>query len=1126
MCETRIFMHTFNLNSISQMKKKIFSALLMGVFTLASMSMFVSCKDYDDDINDLRNQIEDLATSDELQSRVEEMTAAIADARNEANEKAAAAQLVAEAAQAAADKAQQTADGAQAVADAAKAKADELEANGATKAEVEAAKAAAAKAQETADQAKADATKAYNDLKTKLDEAVKNAGENYDAAMAAAEEAKQAAADAKAAAEKAYSDAAGLVDAAKAEAIAKADAAKAAADEVQKVAEQGVKDAAAALEAAKAAQATADQALGLAQTTAESVKTVQNDITVINTNLGNLDTRLKSVEAWITEAEAKGEMDDLKFAELVSKVDSIDGALKAIIGEYSTMVTSVSLYASQGLENGLDLTFVQATEKENKFPAKVETADKQFVFTEGTIKTYETSVVVRVSPTNAVLNKDNITLINSQGVELSDYVVCSKVERYNELLVGTRAATTGNGLWTVTLKLKDGYDPEAFKAASMTSDGKYVLYAVAVKNTELNEDDRRVISSYDLTVKGEEASHAKNTFDVQGNDGEWRNIDNANNGKGVKNRYLAAENGEETKDIAELSWKKDDEPGTVAILEGDNANAVNRNGRDDRQDGLLLPTEINKAIGIRIDWNDAEDKPNNKIKGFYVTLDYDFAVESAPSEINAWNSYTYEGVGKNGQAATLFEGNTGSITIKDMDNVVGDVIGFRVYAVNLDGTLLDPDGRAFYVAVGNTSTVASVSGEIIATQQMNSESELISVPEGTFINCDVLARGSWAPDAENPVVGNGKVDDTKFTVVYYAADGKTVIAENDLDSYDKIRFVKFVMPDALDFVDGATYTQTLQLYNNVAEKPVLAKTITATMTKKLPTAFPATFAIKTGQDVGNSTIRPFMIPDEASGWVVDGTDAANGTADLKDLLYLTETTEMDPNYVFTFNTSVPDGPDADEVDDPKEVKYDETEKGYFLTVGASYITDEPHTVGVKYLYQGVSAYEKADGNWHTGAHEVAYGKDLNAKYACWHHDMSYDWADSKVITDLNTSLVWTNKGEARTIYSRWITITSSRDQDEFGGQLNEIIGTKKYLAVVLGTAKLTTEPGGKGQINPYFKPEIEASGKITCTQIDTQTSQAPYQNHTEYLSFQVKDVYGHVITIELPVKIVNPTLED
>ena len=32
------------------MKRKIFSTLLMGAFFIASMSMFTSCKDYDDDI--------------------------------------------------------------------------------------------------------------------------------------------------------------------------------------------------------------------------------------------------------------------------------------------------------------------------------------------------------------------------------------------------------------------------------------------------------------------------------------------------------------------------------------------------------------------------------------------------------------------------------------------------------------------------------------------------------------------------------------------------------------------------------------------------------------------------------------------------------------------------------------------------------------------------------------------------------------------------------------------------------------------------------------------------------------------------------------------------------------------
>lgn len=42
------------------MYKKIFSAILFGVITIASTSTFVSCKDYDDDINNLQAQIDDL----------------------------------------------------------------------------------------------------------------------------------------------------------------------------------------------------------------------------------------------------------------------------------------------------------------------------------------------------------------------------------------------------------------------------------------------------------------------------------------------------------------------------------------------------------------------------------------------------------------------------------------------------------------------------------------------------------------------------------------------------------------------------------------------------------------------------------------------------------------------------------------------------------------------------------------------------------------------------------------------------------------------------------------------------------------------------------------------------------
>jgi hypothetical protein len=95
----------------------------------------------------------------------------------------------------------------------------------------------------------------------------------------------------------------------------------------------------------------------------------------------------------------------------------------------------------------------------------------------------------------------------------------------------------------------------------------------------------------------------------------------------------------------------------------------------------------------------ADDKvtaPVN-IRGIYVVLDKANAVESAPSELNAWNSYTYSGLN------TVVEGTSTEITINST-TAINDVIGFRVYAVNFDGTLVDPDGKAFYVQLGNAAT--------------------------------------------------------------------------------------------------------------------------------------------------------------------------------------------------------------------------------------------------------------------------------------------------------------------------------------------------------------------------------------------------------------------------------------
>ena len=133
------------------MKRKFFGMLLMGAMTIASVGMFTSCKDYDDDINNLQKQIDGI-TAQNLQSQLTALQNALTTAQGAATaaqstadkavSDAAAAKQAADAAATAASAAQGTADAAATAASAAQGTAD-------------AAAAAAEAAQKAADAARA-----------------------------------------------------------------------------------------------------------------------------------------------------------------------------------------------------------------------------------------------------------------------------------------------------------------------------------------------------------------------------------------------------------------------------------------------------------------------------------------------------------------------------------------------------------------------------------------------------------------------------------------------------------------------------------------------------------------------------------------------------------------------------------------------------------------------------------------------------------------------------------------------------------------------------------------------------------------------------------------------------------
>ena len=59
------------------MRKKIFSALLFGAVAMVSTSTLVSCKDYDDDVNRLQEQVDDLSSLKAAKADVESAIASL-----------------------------------------------------------------------------------------------------------------------------------------------------------------------------------------------------------------------------------------------------------------------------------------------------------------------------------------------------------------------------------------------------------------------------------------------------------------------------------------------------------------------------------------------------------------------------------------------------------------------------------------------------------------------------------------------------------------------------------------------------------------------------------------------------------------------------------------------------------------------------------------------------------------------------------------------------------------------------------------------------------------------------------------------------------------------------------------
>ena len=1045
------------------MKRKYLSALLMGVLTLSSVSTFTSCKDYDDDISNLQGQIDKLATADQLSQKVAELQALISSNKSDITSlqselakkttldevKAVLADYATKQYVNDADKTLQDAIDALKTGDIAKLKEDVVKAQ-----------AAADKAAADAEKANADIVETLKTLATKTE--LKDAADAAQKAIEALE--SKNAEDLKKAQEaitetlKSYATKSDVEDGDK--------------KTLESLAET-IKNASDALTQANTNKQAIDDALDILgkgyskeNTVAAAIEAIKGQIGTPNKELGTLDSRLAAIESVLNGVKD----DDTKLG-LATKVTNIENKLKDIIGEYTTMVTEVSLVGSYHLDtnegrewndilNGkadlefmsdnvaADLTFGKG-QKDNT-GAVVAEASNQQTYKKGTPFNNETSIVVRVNPTNAELTKNTtIKLVDSKGRDLSDVLELGTPERFNTLLSRASAAS---GLWTIPVKVKAGVATDKIeqKVGGTGADkDNHVLYAVAIKNTATEKDaqDRYVTSTYDLTVQ-----------------------------KPAK--FTAATSLKDVKIWSETTMGYDH-----AITLDQNKKTTSDLG------GTEVSAKNNEKINI--DFSAYKDQ----IQYFYVVRDDNHADDiSGTSAINAWKSYKYTGLG---QVVKADEG--GVITVDVNNGKVGDEIGFRIFAVNYNGVLVPTTGDSFVVYVGDEQNKASVAGNINVTKVNNNATDWLALTGK--LKDGVALPGSWTANVD------GK--DIIFTVSY-SKDGKSVAPAGTKNS--DIKFVKFTTTS-----DMATWKDDAKAVFTISQKDAAGKMveneINVTLTKVLPTVESTKklmgYTWKDEQLV-DGTYTAYVYPVGNVWTSLNNGEGKNGFKDFKEAI-----TGLGDNCVINIANLAKDNKGkytvAKDFDTtPWKVEVDNdlidgttkhaTKISYNYGKISSETKDEegnvaPYVITVENvqtifacpLKKGVQTY-----NWGKGT----FGTGKNAKSV----DVNY-----LTYNDEHTVKVTENNVEKNANLLDYIIGHNDFDNTVFGGKLSTL-AKEKYVSI---DAKLISNGSKK---EDYFKAKVE-NGMIVFTVQSGTTN--PVKDVASTLIITVKDAFGH--TYEYPM---------
>lgn len=777
-------------------------------------------------------------------------------------------------------------------------------------------------------------------------------------------------------------------------------------------------------------------------TVAAAIEAIKGQIGTPKKELGTLDSRLAAIEGVLN-----GVKDDETKLGLVAKVDNIENKLKDIIGEYTTMVTEVSLlgsYLSNGTLSPVNETALQFTsgtvgkdiifgkaEKDAEH-AEVPSATNQQTFVTGTTFNTESELVVRVNPTNAVLTKAAIKLVDSQGNSLDDFFEIGEPKKFDKLL--TRASNN-TGLWTIPVTVKDGVKRGDIEKKN--EDG-HILYAVAINNTSSEAaKDRYVISSHDITVP--EANKFEDIANTNINDVEiWSETTMGNDH--VK--------------LGDALNKAEGTPGTT----------TNR----------IVSAKSGENIFI-----DFTKEYNHKVQYFYVVRDDSWVDEttSGSSAINAWKSYEYGGSAYGNVVEVNPAEKLPTLNVK-INGVKGDKIGFRIFAIRYDGEVMPANGASFVVYVGENENQASVKGDLVA-ENATGDNETGWLPlTGT------LKDGASGVDvASSFTFTEGGVSFTP----QFAQDANGLIAPT---KNSEIKYVKFKTNTPMtDWKDGSTINHTIiqKDGNNMVKNQ-----IAVSLTKKLPTAADAkTYTWKDNQLV-NGVYTAYVTPGETATAAGNPwrTDADKGHQNMTQAIsnlkagfeFKIENVEKDANDKYTKPATFSD-------DDDWTVAVDKA-----LIDGTT-----QHKTTISYNYGKISSVKDAEGNYVPWKVPV---ETIQTVFACplTKKDQSYAWAQGKIGEDANHNAIMADVN-----YLTYGSNETAKVKDDAGNDVNAnlleyIIGTNKYYNTEFGGTLKNLVYGATNFMAKYRNINVKLISNVSgeVDYFDAEIAGAPGNAYIEF----------------------------